>query len=176
MICEIDPKYKNYIKYTKNGKKWLVGMVTKAIYGTLLGSRLFYDKLKGILVNMGFEMNDYDKCTFNKTIDGQQCTIQFHVDDLKLSFLRQGELDTIIDQLNEIFGSEGEMLAASYGKIHEYLGMTIDWSEKGRVMFTMYDYLEDILQETPPEFDGDAVTSARSNMFQTDQSSTKLDE
>ena len=43
-------------------------------------------------------------------------------------------------------------------------------------MFTMYDYLEDILQETPPEFDGEAVTPARSNMFQTDESSAKLDE
>ena len=94
---------------------------------------------------MGFEMNDYDKCTFNKMINGKQCTIQFHVDDPKLSHLQQQELDNIINHLNNIFGSEGELLAASYGKIHEYLGMTIDWSVDWKFIFTMYDYLEDIL-------------------------------
>ena len=94
---------------------------------------------------MGSEINDYDECTFNKMINGKQCTIQFHVDDLELSHLQQEELDKIVTHLNDVFGIEGELLAVSYGKIHEYLGMTIDWSVDERVVFTMYDYLEDIL-------------------------------
>jgi hypothetical protein len=151
MLCQIKPEYKKLIRYSrrKNEKttRTLIGKVIKAIYGTLLGARLFYDKLKGILIEMGFKMNAYDECTFNRMINGKQCTIQFHVDDLKLSHMTQGVLDKIIDDLNYIFCSEGEMLAASYGSIHEYLGMTIDWSDKGRVIFTMYDYLEDILAE-----------------------------
>ena len=130
----------------------LVGKITKAIYGTLLGTVLFYNKLKGVLAKMGFEMNDYDECTFNKMINGKQCTIQFHVDDLKLSPQQQQELDNIIDHLNNIFGSKGKLLAASYGKIHEYQGITIDWSVDGKVIFTMYDYLEDILTEAPGDF------------------------
>ena len=109
-------------------------------------------------------MNNYDECTFNKMINGKQCTIQFHVDNLKLSHLEQQELDNIINHLNDIFGSEGELLAASYGKIHEYLGMTIDWSVDGKVIFTMYDYLEDILAEAPEDFDGEDVTPAVSNL------------
>ena len=36
----------------------LVGKVTKVIYGTLLGAVLIYNKLKGVLTKMGFEMND----------------------------------------------------------------------------------------------------------------------
>ena len=48
----------------------MYGKVKKAIYGTLLGAVLFYNKLKGILVDMGFEMNEYEECTFNK-IDGE---------------------------------------------------------------------------------------------------------
>ena len=55
---------------------------------------------------MGFKTNGYDECTFNKMIKGYQCTIQVHVDDLKLSYLHQDELDKIIDALNEIFGSD----------------------------------------------------------------------
>ena len=86
MICQIKLEYLKLIRHTKkrNGgmRKVLVGKATKAIYGILLGAMLFYNKLKGVLTKMGFEMNDYDECTFNKMINGKQCTIQFHVDDL----------------------------------------------------------------------------------------------
>ena len=84
MICQIKPEYQKLIRKTtrKNGgvRKVLVDKVTKAIYGTLLGAVLFYNKLKGVLTKMGFEMNVYDECTFNKMINGYQCKIEFHVD------------------------------------------------------------------------------------------------
>ena len=68
MICQIKPEYRKLIRETKkrNGgvRRVLVGKVTKAIYGTLLGAVLFYNKLKGVLTKMGFEMNEYDECTF----------------------------------------------------------------------------------------------------------------
>ena len=85
----------------------LIGKVTKAICGTLLGARLFYDKLKGILIEMGFKMNDYDDCTFNQMIDWKQCTIRFRVDDLKLSHMKLGVLNKIVDDLNDILGVTG---------------------------------------------------------------------
>ena len=124
---------------------------------------------------MGFEINEYAEYTFNKTINDHQCTIQFHIDDLKLSHLQQGELDKIIDQLNEVFGSEGELLAASYSNIHKYLGMTIDRTLDEKVVFTMYDYLEDILAEAPVEFDGENITPVNSELFQVDESCKRLD-
>jgi len=42
-------------------RKELVGKITEAIYGTLLGALLFYNKLKGVLVDLGFEINEYVK-------------------------------------------------------------------------------------------------------------------
>ena len=49
---------------------------------------VFYNKLKRVLVDMGFKMNKYNECTFNKMIKGYQCTIQMHIlDDLKLSYI-----------------------------------------------------------------------------------------
>ena len=180
MLCQIKPEYTQLIRYskTKNGgcRKMLIGKVTKAIYGTLLGAVLFYNKLKGVLVDMGFEMNDYDECTFNKIVNGKQCTVQFHVDDLKLSHLEQEVLDDVVDHLNSIFGTDGDLLADSYGKIHEYLGMTIDWSSDGQVIFTMFDYLEDILAEAPSDFHGDDVSPAVSGLFQVDEACKKLDD
>jgi hypothetical protein len=66
MICQIKPKYSEYIKYGRNKRKWMIGKLSKAIYGTLLGVRLFYDKLRGLLEEWGFTINDYDECTFKK--------------------------------------------------------------------------------------------------------------
>jgi hypothetical protein len=83
MICDIDPKYKKNIIYGKNGKKYIYPKLTKAVYGTLLGEILFYEKLSKQLIDWGYEPNCYGRCTFNKMIDGNQITIQFHVDDLK---------------------------------------------------------------------------------------------
>ena len=67
------------------------------------------------------------------------------------------------------------ILAASYGNIHEYLGMTIDWTIEGKVMFTMYDYLEDILAEANTDFDGEDVTPDISELFQVNETCGKLD-
>mmetsp|Transcript_8119 Transcript_8119/g.18006 ORF Transcript_8119/g.18006 Transcript_8119/m.18006 type:complete len:389 (-) Transcript_8119:645-1811(-) len=124
---------------------------------------------------MGFEVNEYDECTFNKMVDGTQFTIPFHVDDLKLSHLKQQRVDEIIDALNAIFGKQKKM-SASYGKIHEYLGMIIDWSELGMVKFKMYNYLEDILAEAPDDMDGTDVTPATVYLFQVDLDSPLLDD
>ena len=104
MLCQIKSKYRKLIRYTKmkNGRirKMLVGKITKEIYGTLSEVILFYKKLRGVLMNMGFQTNKFDECTFNKMINGYQCTIQVHVDDLKLSHVEQIELNKIINQLN----------------------------------------------------------------------------
>ena len=91
MLRQIKPEYSKLIKYSrrKDGRlrKLLVGKISKAIYGTLLGAIQFYKKLRGVLIDMGFQTNGYDECTFNKMINGyQQCTIQVHVDNLKLSY------------------------------------------------------------------------------------------
>ena len=103
MLCQIKPEYRKLIKYSrrKDGRlrKLLVGKISKAIYGTLLGAIQSYKKLRGVLVDMSFQTNGYDECTFNKMINGYQCTIQVHVDNLKLSHVQQDELNKIIDAL-----------------------------------------------------------------------------
>ena len=92
MLCQIKPEYCKLIRYTKSRsrrtRKVLVGKITKAIYRTLLGAILFYKKLRRVLPEMGFQMNKYNECTFNKMINGYQCTIQVHVDDLTLSHIQ----------------------------------------------------------------------------------------
>ena len=46
------------------------------------------------------------------------------------------------------------------GKIHDYLGMHIDFSNPGKVKFTMIDYIDNMLDELPDAFKGTATTLA----------------
>ena len=86
MICEIDPSYhKNVIWNTDRKKKFLYGRLVKVVCGTLLGAIMFYNKLSKHLTDHGLTQNEYDMCTFNKMVNGKQITVQFYVDDLKVS-------------------------------------------------------------------------------------------
>ena len=65
-------------------------------------------------------------------------------------------------------------MAASYGNVHEYLVMTIDCTTEGNVVFTIYDYLEDILTEAPSESDGEDVTPSVSELFSVNETHQNL--
>ena len=70
--------------------------LTKAVYSTLLGAILFYKKLSKQLEEWGFEPNNYDRCTFNKMVNGNQLTVLYHIDDLKVSDMEQSVLDELL--------------------------------------------------------------------------------
>ena len=95
-------------------------------------------------------MNDYDLCTFNKMVNEEQLTVQFHVDYLKASHKEQKVLDGFLNNLRTEFGQE-DKLAETKGLVHEYLGITIDYLLPGKVVFTMFDFLEDIIVEAPDD-------------------------
>ena len=116
----------------------------KAVYGTLLAAIIFYEKLLKHLREHGFVCNNYDMCTFNKIVNGNQLMVQFYVDDLKASHHDPEILKEFVNQLRKEFGKEHE-LSKNIGILHNYLGITIDYSMKGKVVFTMFDYLKDIL-------------------------------
>ena len=54
--------------------------------------------------------------------------------------------------------------------------MIIDRAIDGNVRFTMYDYLEAILEEAPPEFDGEDTTPATSDLFKVPEATPLSDE
>jgi hypothetical protein len=175
MICQIDCKYnKNVIR--RGSKKFIFAKLNKAVYGTLLGAILFYQKLSKQLNDWGYVQNDYDPCTLNKVINGEQVTIQFHVDDLKISHKDQDVLDSILNDLDVKFGTKKKALTASIGLIHNYLGITINFNERNKMKFTMFDYLKDILSEIPSDMEGIVRTPAQDDLFTINESSPLLNE
>ena len=69
----------------KKGEKVLLVQCMNALYGTMVASLLFYKKFVTSLKKQGFELNPYDPCVANKTVDGKVLTVCFHLDDNKIS-------------------------------------------------------------------------------------------
>jgi hypothetical protein len=56
------------------------------------------------LQEWGFKLNPFDSCVANKKNDGQQCTIAWHFDDLKISHIDSNVVSDIIEKINKVFG------------------------------------------------------------------------
>ena len=141
----------------------------KALYGTLQAALLFWQNLTSFLENEhGFEVYPYDWCVVNKTINGKQCTISWHVDDLKISHMDQLIVKTIITTLQDCYRQE-TALVVHCGQVHDYLGMAIDYSIPGKVCFSMDQYITNLLVECPDHLmKGSSTTPTTNHLFDDD--------
>ena len=175
MLVKLDPKmYRKYVK-NENGKSVLYVELLKALYGTLKAALLFWKLLSKKLVQWGFVINPYDWCVANKMINGKQCTILWHVDNLKLSHVDDKVNTLIVNLIDEEFGKESP-ITVTRGKVHDYLGMTLDYTEKGKVKIKMLDYLEKMLADLPKEFEGFALTPAATHLMTVNETQPKVSE
>jgi len=117
----------------------------------LVASLLWYKKLKAHLVADGFKFNPYDPCIANCEVRGKQQTIRFHVDDLMSSHVDPKVNDKFLKWMNKTFGSL-KKVTCTRGKVHTYLGMTLDFSQKGKVKVRMDDYVTRMLEQFPVKF------------------------
>ena len=147
----------------------------KALYGTLQAALLFWKNLSGKLIEWGFELNPYDNCVANLVVNGKQCTVLWHVDDIKISHEDESVIEGVLDQLNEEYGKEAP-LVVTRGKVHEYLGMTLDYSEIGKCSIRMEDYIEEMLDDVPDDMNREAATPAANHLFEVNEKTVKLDE
>ncbi len=168
MLVELNPElYGPYVVYEKNRRnKVLYVQVMRAIYGMLEAAILWYKKFRGELEQKGFKFNPYDPCVANRTEKGSQHTLLFHVDDLKSSHKDSKVNDQFDKWLQENYGEHGEV-AIHRGKIHDYLGMEIDFSEKGKVKIGMTEYVESMLEVFPQKMKSTdtVVTPASDGLF-----------
>ena len=166
LLIRLDQNYEKYI-VEEGGKIILYVLLSKALYGTLRAALLFWRRLTDQLKSWGFILNRYDQCVANKMIDGKQCTILWHVDDLKISHVDPQVVTNIINDIKKEFGKE-DPLTVNRGKVHEYLGMILDYSKPKKVMIIMKDYIEEMLSELPANMDGISCTPASNHLFDID--------
>ena len=118
-------------------------------------------------------MNPYDSCVANKQVNGQQCTITWHVDDLKISHVEEHVVRSIIQKIKKEFGQHAD-LSMHIGKRHDYLGMILDFSSPGVLEVDMSDYIQVILQDTPTKLRGTSMVLAAKHLFTTRPDAPKI--
>jgi hypothetical protein len=174
LLVRVDPiKYGPFLQ--KEGQNMvLYVLLNKALYGTLQAALLFWQNLTTFLIHeLGFTLNKYDKCVANKMINGQQCTIIWHVDDLKVSHRDPNVVEEIIKSISDKYGKE-DPVTVNRGKVHEYLGMKIDFTHPGQVKFTMEEYINNVLNDVPESMSGTAATPAANHLFEINPNTEKL--
>ena len=158
LLVKLNPeKYGPYVVF-ENGKKVLYVETLKAIYGHLLASILFYKKFRKDLEAEDFIFNPYDPCVANRLKEGKQQTVRFHVDDLMSSHINTRINDEFAKWLQNKYGTYGDV-KVTRGKVHDYLGMILDFREDKKLIVDMTKYVKGMLDEFPIKFEESDKTS-----------------
>ena len=128
-------KCADFVTYER-GKKILYVVMSKALYGMLDSSLLYYKKTRKDLESIGYEVNPYDPCVANKIIHGKQHTVCWHMDNLKASHVNSKVNDKFLEWLNMKYGDVAEV-KATRGKRHNYLAIILIFLWKGVVIINM---------------------------------------
>ena len=120
IMCKVDRLYKEFVT-TKNNKRALYLWLAKALYGCVKLALLWYDLFANTLTKMNFELNSYDPCVANKTIDRSQCTIVWYVDKNKIPHAKRSIVTSMIKKIETRFGK----MMVTRGNTHKFLGIDI---------------------------------------------------
>ena len=138
LLAQIDPSVEQKI----DNKGVIHVRLKKALYGCVQSAKLWYDKLCSILEANGYTKNDYDGCLFNKMVDGNQCTVAFHVDDLLITCKDINAIEQLEGMLKKSFSS----ITVNKSKNHSYLAMNINICDDGSINLDMCAYIKKVLE------------------------------
>jgi hypothetical protein len=157
VLVDINPELYGPAVMLENRKKVLYVKVLKAIYGMLEAALFWYKTFRKDLEDIWFIFNPYNPCVANKKVQGSQQTILFHVDDLKSSHKMKSENDRFEKWLNSKYGNHGKV-TATRGKVHDYLGMELDYRKRGELKINMTKYVENMINDFPVKLGKKDVT------------------
>ena len=83
-------------------------------------------------------MNPYEKCTRNKMINVKQCTIQWYVDNNKVTHVSKDVITGFRDTTKKCFGE----LVVSRKKKHTFIGMEIELVKDGKIRIGTKSYIK----------------------------------
>jgi len=137
MVLKVLPELVEYVE--SDGV--LYCRLKKALYGCMQASKLWYEKLRAFLIQLGYEQSETDLCVFRKVVGEHVFLITVYVDDL-LIFAMHDELD----KLKEAFTHEFKWITMDVGCVQSYTGMQLKF-EDGQFKVDMTYYLGKVLQK-----------------------------
>ena len=90
-------------------------------------------------------------------------TLCWHVDDLKVSHIEE---DAITDFCTCICGVFGYGTKITRVKVHDYLGMDMDWIQDGTMIVSMIKYPRKVIDNFPEVIRNTATTPMSEHLFQ----------
>ena len=94
--------------------------------------------------------------------NGKQITVIFHVYNTKVSHIYMFEITLFVCYLSIIIGNK---LVFHREKVHDYLGINFDFSEKGKVKIDIIPLLENVFESFPEDIGATATSPAGDNLF-----------
>ena len=79
---------------------------------------------------MGFEVNPYDPCVANMLVNGAQCTVCWHVDDLKVFHVDEAVVTAFLIKQVDLYKGRVE---THCGTIFDYLRTRLGSLREGRL-------------------------------------------
>jgi len=178
ILVEMCPEiYAPYVVHEgKHKQKVLYVRMLKALYGMLISSVLYYKKFRKDIESVGFKVNPYDICVANRTVNGKQHTVTWHIDDLKSSHVDPKVNDDFHAWCEKMYGGESGKVKVVRGKEHDYLAMILDYSQEGALKVNMKYYIDAMIKEFPHEIKANTTTPWTERLLKVDKNSKKLDE
>jgi hypothetical protein len=115
-------------------------------------------------------MNKYDICTSNKIVNGKQCTIVWHVDDLKILHVNPNVVTDIMKQLELKYGT----MSVTCGTKHTYVGINFKFDQDGTVQIKMCDCIKECIDEFPEEIKTSLTSPVATPLFDVNEDCEKL--
>ena len=134
IMANMDTKLHNKYVLLEKGVMVLYVKLQKAQHVLLSSAILFNIKLEKYLKNNDFIINQYDPYVGKKMVKGKTMNMVWKIDDLKMSHEEPFEATKFSEYLSTIYGKK---LKVHKGKVHDYIGKDLDYSEIRLVNFLM---------------------------------------
>ena len=86
------------------------------------------------------------------------------MEDLNISHVKDAKLDHVITEIDKLFGPYSP-LTIRRGVVHNYLSITLYYSNPGKIMVTMFNYIQRILDEVTKMFKMRSTTPSANHLF-----------
>ena len=137
MVTNAPEIYKKYVFVNRKCDLVLYVETLNSLYRIMKAALLLYIKYFENLKSIGCQLNTYDPCVANNILDGAQQTVVWHNNNLKVRHIDGGVVTRMAAWLKKsyerLFKEGSGAMTLNRGMIHEYLGMTLDYSTQREV-------------------------------------------
>ena len=143
----------------------------------MMSSLLFYRHFRKDLESIGFEVNPYDICIANRIVKGNQQTVTWHVDDIKVSHIKPEVNNEFCKWCEEKYGDEENGRGKIHrGKIHDYLAMKLAYNTPNKVKINMKSYCKEIIKKYSYTLNKNVNCPWSINLFNSKNDTKELDQ